>query len=685
MAWLLLRGSGYPFSVSYTAESGPPVSPEQIQDLDKIDCAKQINQGNIRRDAKMLGFTVILSLLALLCNEEAFLACLVDRGLKGQREMQFTNSKYRSHFRDLVDWGVLEEVKAEDVAFFATYFAVPKTLTTMRSIFNGRKLSGHFVTPPPVNISDVASSLKLLAELSTKGRIYITAGDFRHFFHQMSVNHGPQAKSFFGLAMNFGSKSKPDIRCFRYAVLPMGWSFSPSIAQASGWMVLAGRRESEPVLIDESALKGCCLPHHLNVLDERGEAIGLALLYYDNFLVATTSEHHTRMMMNRIISNASESRYNVKLKEIEFFGHKRLLRRELKYLGCQIGVSVKRVVETDGTKTEQHNLTWNIIADKLPSDSTWADNDSTYRTWSKRIGKLIHAAIIDLQPLAVSEQTMKIIDILQRLTKECKGEWDSKASLSVSERQSMEIARQQLCTNEWRQYQCSFSSERRYMAITDASEEGGGYIIVDRQHKTIIVQRSFKWGPKFAGLHIYLLEMYTACLALKWLRQHCPNVQHATLMVDNTAVAGSVRRGYSRNRIACRWMREYFLGKIDIEVVSVISADNEADGLSRLKAGCVNLPLALEIADGHFQGQRVSSGQATAAQSRSGCLRHPEGLNPDSELELVIEDEDDMLELVLEEQIREDLDLSEETDDETRAREAEESWYVDGPDDPRES
>ena len=445
---------------------------------------------------------------------------------------------------------------------------------------------------------------------------------------------------------------------------------------------MAGRRESEPALIDEAALKGRCLPHHLNVLDDNGEVIGIALLYIDNFLVATTSEHHTRMMMNRIISNTSANRYNVKLKEIDFFGHKRLLHRELKYLGCQIGVSVKRVTDGHGETMEQHHLTWRIIQEKLPSDRTWADNDSTYRTWSKRIGKLIHAAIIDLQPLAVSEQTMEIIDILKRLSKECKGEWDSKANLTEQERKSMESAREHLIQNEWRQYQRSFSSDRIYMAITDASKEGGGYVIVNRQNSTIITQRSFKWGPKFAGLHIYLLEMYTACLALKWMHQHCPRLLHATLMVDNTAVAGSITRGYSGNRIACRWMREYFLGHLDVEVISVISADNEADGLSRLKSGCVNLPWALEIATGHFQGRRVSSGQTVPVSGNPGCIRHPEGTDPGQTLELEIEDDDDLVELVLQEQMWNVV-----PDEETLCHEdeAEESWYADGPNDPRES
>ena len=96
----------------------------------------------------------------------------------------------------------------------------------------------------------------------------------------------------------------------------------------------------------------------------------------------------------------------------------------------------------------------------------------------------------------------------------------------------------------------------------------------------------------------------------------------------------------------------------------------------------MNLPWALEIATGHFQGRRVSSGQTALVSGNPGCIRHPEGTDPGQTLELEIEDDDDLVELVLQEQMWNVV-----PDDETlcHADEAEESWYADGPNDPRES
>ena len=98
MAWLLLRGSGYPFSVSYETESGPSVSSQTVQALDKIQCAGQMRIAVLRRDAARLGFVVVVSLLAILVSEEALLACLLDRQIKGAREIRYTNRKYKDHF-----------------------------------------------------------------------------------------------------------------------------------------------------------------------------------------------------------------------------------------------------------------------------------------------------------------------------------------------------------------------------------------------------------------------------------------------------------------------------------------------------------------------------------------------------------------------------------------------------------
>ena len=263
MLWLLLRGLGYPFSSPY---AGHGQFPKQvgIQDLDPINCAGQARIKLARADGMKSGFTVIVALLAILTSQEALANCFTAQDeLRKGREIRFTNSKYRPHLEDLAKWRVLQEVTPEQVAFFATYFAVPKTPSSMRSIFNGRQLSGASAVPPPVNLADVATALKMMAELASRGRIYVCAGDFRHFFHQLPIEHGENARSMFGLAVNAGTKDRPEKKFFRYNVLPMGWSFSPCIAQAMGWMVIAGRRDSEKPLVNEDALKGNALPDNI--------------------------------------------------------------------------------------------------------------------------------------------------------------------------------------------------------------------------------------------------------------------------------------------------------------------------------------------------------------------------------------------------------------------------------------
>ena len=136
-------------------------------------------------------------------------------------------------------------------------------------------------------------------------------------------------------------------------------------------------------------------------------------------------------------------------------------------------------------------------------------------------------------------------------------------------------------------------------------------------------------------------------------------------------------------------MREHFLGKIEVEVISVISADNKADGLPRLNLGCVNLPWALEIANGHFNGQRIFSECGHISRpinfSEPGKIRHPEGLDPHLETDALAVDKEDVVDMMIEEDLTtiiEGLEVSLAEDEVVRS---EECWYTEGPNEPPES
>jgi len=122
-------------------------------------------------------------------------------------------------------------------------------------------------------------------------------------------------------------------------------------------------------------------------------------------------------------------------------------------------------------------------------------------------------------------------------------------------------------------------------------------------------------------------------------------------------------------------MRQALLDEMFVEVIPVVSCDNEADGLSRLRQGCVNLPWIRKIIDGHFAGQRLSSSiRETSITTEPGELRHAEGVTDENpELDMTGFESAAWTEEILDDGV-----------DELRWC-IEQGWYAEGPDDPRES
>ena len=92
----------------------------------------------------------------------------------------------------------------------------------------------------------------------------------------------------------------------------------------------------------------------------------------------------------------------------------------------------------------------------------------------------------------------------------------------------------------------------------------------------------FPFGPYIADQHIFLKELYGAIWTLKFAaNKYGPRTSYC-LVVDNTAVAAVLRRGYSSSSYANTLLRElpdYVM--THLEVVTVLSPDNPADAPSR--------------------------------------------------------------------------------------------------------
>ena len=140
---------------------------------------------------------------------------------------QIRTTGTEQHFEQLGCWQVVECSSFQELVFISTYFAVAKNTEVARAIFNGRRLSASFRPPPVVNLLDIPEMIRTLATLCHEGRLSCLLLDFRHFFHQIPL--GKEVRRFFGLRI--------DNDFFQWKCLPMGWSFSPRIAQSISWMI----------------------------------------------------------------------------------------------------------------------------------------------------------------------------------------------------------------------------------------------------------------------------------------------------------------------------------------------------------------------------------------------------------------------------------------------------------------
>jgi len=260
--------------------------------LDPIECA-----GHIRIEAlrKAIQNTVQFSFLAL-----AFFVLLDPKGIyewlavsHDELPMTHTSAKWWSHIQDLVHYHVLELIAEEYVKSAGGYFAIPKSEDVARAIWNGRPLSRCSRPPPPVNFPDLREVLRRSAALTAKSHTKtgptIIVGDFRHFFHQIRCSPN-LSQHFCVITENQEARARegkrPPLSHYRWRTLPMGWAWSPFIAQSVGLSVLLHHEKGERELF-ELPIGLSNLPTYIHIVGG-----GLVCLYLDN-IFAIGIDHNT--------------------------------------------------------------------------------------------------------------------------------------------------------------------------------------------------------------------------------------------------------------------------------------------------------------------------------------------------------------------------------------------------------
>ena len=509
--WVLLKRIGYnghTYDGAMLECTTAPLDPIEVGVVDRSRIRKAMRR-----------FPVLARGFERICTVEAFKELLCEDVIK---HVVWTKNVYAEHFLLLESWRMIRETTLDSLLSVCSYFAVPKTSSSSRSIVNGKRFSCLCVVPPPVNIPSIVDVLRRLnSALRSCNRIHIVHGDLRHFFHSIALAEG--IERFFGLAMAH--------RFYAWLRLPMGWSHSPHVAQCLAWLLLVHCEGGEPALFELDVFDGEHLPTFLPLA---GGRLGFACITYDNYFCCSSQSEIADAVSRRIQRNAKLFRMTIKE---HFHSSPKSLRSGIIYLGLEIRTSLKRrKAEADETALE-----WRIDSRKITPVLTFA----TRREIASTIGKCLYRYFTTGQPLALQPAALELIGILRRVAAKQtpnQVQWDARI---VLEEESAEILKREWFLrqrNEWiTSCYRDIPVSQTCILATDASLTHYGYVILDI-NGTLMQEFSAPFPLQMANLHIFLLELHAALEGQKAVIGPA-KIYH---LIDNNAVRHALTRGYSR-------------------------------------------------------------------------------------------------------------------------------------------
>jgi hypothetical protein len=249
--------------------------------------------------------------MMIITDESVFTAKFRDAtSLRWSAPNKSVPRQWKAHLEQLQSWGVLVVASISVLVWMlVSYFAVLKDSTTSRAIFSGRRFSAAFRPPPPINLGEIPEILREIQRIVSalpSGRKFtprVVISDLRHWFHQIRLSQSLW-KYFTIQAQN----------CVYYwTTVPMGWSYSPYIAQSMAWSIfLSGKIPPCLRLSFEEVRNEKIPPRFLYLRNNRGEIVGLIWLWIDNVTIFSMDEDVTHEITEHYFSNCVAYRIHVK-------------------------------------------------------------------------------------------------------------------------------------------------------------------------------------------------------------------------------------------------------------------------------------------------------------------------------------------------------------------------------------
>jgi hypothetical protein len=484
----------------------------------------------------------------------------------------YVDPRYADHLTQLAEIHLIETQEdlrnrkrtRREVRCWSGYFAVPKTDAKSRAIFSGGRVSSLCPPPPNVNLMTQPEVLRHVHDMlaNTSGPLFFVEADLRHWFHQITAHE--KLRMLFGLQMKPPSKQWYVWKC-----LPMGFSWSPAIAQACGWIYLLFKREAgKQSLFDLTPCQdaGVGLPKFVRTISRKS----VAMVYYDNLLVISTDENEAVSLKTSILRNCKD--LNVEIK-----GAVNFTKDKVVYLGMDI------LIRRDGSKSEPELLVRPAKIEKW-AQSVVPERHSC-REYASFVGRAMFTASLSNQNLQLSPLGRRAVKLARLIGRSAsQHSWNHVIPCPPDLKEMWE---------DVMKYREEYSPCLREEAVptaytkiiaTDASDRRYGVTVMDCQVR-VVNSVGGKWSDGRHELlnidvhaHIFYKELRAALYGLSTV----PKGTTVLLIVDNAAVAWVLKNGFSKTDAANRLLEQHRdLLKRIYDVCLVVSADNPADCPSR--------------------------------------------------------------------------------------------------------
>lgn len=558
----------------YSSSRGPPGEAITLDPLEK-GIAGRASISNFG----LAPFLFVMCAVAVLGDTSIFFR---DGVIPNVRWTQKARPEYDPHFGELEECGILKKTEAGKIRFLSGYFARGKNGDPRRgrAIFSGKGLSKVTDVPPTVNLPEIPEMLILISQLYDKlnqgrkanrhVRPHVLTADIRHWFHQIGMNS--VMWPYFAVCDSHG-------QYYNWTTLPMGWSYSPRIAQCMCWTILLTKRVAKWIGVEhclEEMRVAPNPPSYTYMKDKNGATIGIMFIWYDNVTAIVFDATIVYELRRNMVASAAH--YNVKWKgekgkEIEIFGPNGILYDKISdkaanFLGIQLAVRKDEIV-------------WRHMKSKIPTFGEVATLlrriHPTSREVARGLGYLVWDKYISAKPLCT------LAFFLDLSAKNSCGpqDWDKITKLSTD--QVRAVADRLESIEREHQWHTSHAVEGDIEHLAcDSSDDYEGNVLFNPDG-SFSDQNVFrrKWDVNIAKTHIYFKELLAAIRAIESLLDRRPSVKVIYVAIDNTAAAHALRRMYSTNASALeriiRLSERLEQANVRLHVVSVRGIDNLAD------------------------------------------------------------------------------------------------------------